>query len=153
MKRFQFRLGQGNKMTQNVSILTGITRTPSGWNFNETIERFKQILAEKGIRLFAQIDHAGEAKQVGMSLRPTQVLIFGSPRAGTPLMQSRPSIALDLPLRALIAEDERGKVWISHYRLEWLAKRHGIEGTETTVESMDASLSTLIQAVAESQNS
>jgi uncharacterized protein (DUF302 family) len=139
-------------MTQNLSELTGMVRNPSAWTFAETVERFKEILSKKEIRLFALIDHAAEAEKVGMSLRPTQVLIFGNPRAGTPLMQRQQSIALDLPLRVLVAQDENRKVWISHYSLKSLAKRHGIEGADETVETMDANLTALIQAVAQSQN-
>ncbi len=139
-------------MTQRLSALTGMERIPSACTFDETVERFEKVLFEKGIRLFAQIDHAAEAEKVGMSLRPTRVLIFGNPRAGTPLMQAQQSIALDLPLRVLIAEDEDGEAWIFWYGLKALAKRHGVEDNNSNVETLDANLTTLIQAVVHAKN-
>src|SRR5438552_2034946 len=89
----------------------GLVTLPSAHSAAETVERLKALLTKKGILLFAHIDHAAEAKNVGLHLRPTQVLIFGNPQAGTPLMQSQQTIGLDLPLRALVWEDEAGKVW------------------------------------------
>ena len=116
---------------------------PSVHTHGETVERFKTLLAKKGIRLFAQIDHAAEARQTGMTLRPTQVLIFGNPKAGTPLMQSKQSIGLDLPLRALVWEDEQGKVWLTYSRVGNLAQRHQIADRDDVVKALDAGLSAL----------
>lgn len=105
---------------------TGIINTPSNHSVDETVEKLKQILQAKGVTLFALIDHSGEAAKVGMKMPPTKLLIFGSPKAGTPIMLAAPSIALDLPLKLLVWEDERGKVWISYNSAEYLQERHGI---------------------------
>jgi uncharacterized protein (DUF302 family) len=90
------------------------------------VERLKQILAEKGVTLFALVDHSGEAAKVGMKMPPTKLLIFGSPKAGTPIMQAAPSIAIDLPLKILIWEDSDGKVWVSYNSAEYLQERHDV---------------------------
>jgi uncharacterized protein (DUF302 family) len=108
------------------SIENGIVNVASNHSVDETVKKLKQILQAKSVALFAVVDHSGEAAQVGMTMRPTKLLIFGSPKAGTPLMQAAPSIAIDLPLKILVAEDERGKVWISYNSPEYLAERHGL---------------------------
>jgi uncharacterized protein (DUF302 family) len=105
---------------------SGIVVTPSRHSVDETVERLQEMLQAKGITLFALIDHSGEAKRVGIDMRPTKLLIFGSPKAGTPLMLAAPSIALDLPLKILIWEDGQGKVWLSHNSPAYLQERHGI---------------------------
>jgi uncharacterized protein (DUF302 family) len=118
---------------------------PSAHNATETVERLKGLLARKGIALFAHIDHADAARQVGLSLRPTQVLVFGNPKAGTPLMQSRQTIGLDLPLRVLVWEDEAGKAWLTYRRVEDLARRHHVAGLDEAVKGLDAGLASLAQ--------
>jgi uncharacterized protein (DUF302 family) len=104
----------------------GIIDVPSNHSVDETVERVKNILQTKGIMLFAFIDHSGEAEKVGMKMPPTKLLIFGSPKAGTPLMLAAPSIAIDLPLKILVWEDAEGKVWLSYNSPEYLQKRHGL---------------------------
>jgi uncharacterized protein (DUF302 family) len=104
----------------------GIVDVPSNHSVDETVERVKNILQAKGITLFAFIDHSGEAEKVGMKMRATKLLIFGSPKAGTPLMLAAPSIAIDLPLKILVWEDAQGKVWVSYNSPEYLAERHGL---------------------------
>jgi uncharacterized protein (DUF302 family) len=104
----------------------GIITIPSGHSVNETMEKLKGILQAKGVTLFAVVDHSGEAEKVGMKMHPTKLLIFGSPKAGTPLMVAAPSIAIDLPLKLLVWEDGQGKVWISYNSPEFLRKRHGL---------------------------
>src|ERR1700720_2833164 len=104
----------------------GIIDTPSNHTVDQTVERLKGILDAKGVTLFALIDHSGEAEKVGMSMPPTKLLIFGSPKAGTPLMLAAPSIAIDLPLKILVREDANGKVWISYNSPEYLKERHGV---------------------------
>jgi uncharacterized protein (DUF302 family) len=104
----------------------GIVDVPSNHSVDETVERVKNILQAKGITLFAFIDHSGEAEKVGMKMPPTKLLIFGSPKAGTPLMLAAPSIAIDLPLKILVWEDSEGKVWLSYNSSEYLQKRHGL---------------------------
>ena len=104
----------------------GIVDVPSNYSVDETVERVKNILQAKGIALFALIDHSGEAEKVGMKMPPTKLLIFGSPKAGTPLMLAAPSIAIDLPLKILVWEDAKGKVWLSYNSPKYLAERHGL---------------------------
>ena len=119
---------------------------PSAHNVTETIERLKSLLTQKGIELFAHIDHTAGARKAGLSLRPTQVLIFGNPKAGTPLMQSQQTIGLDLPLRVLIWEDEAGKVWLSYRRVADLAQAHHVADRDETVKALDGSLTALANA-------
>ena len=103
----------------------GIVDTPSRHSVDETVETLKAILHSKGVTLFAVIDHSGEAARSGLSMRPTKLLIFGSPKAGTPLMLAAPSAAIDLPLKLLVWEDARGQSWISYNSPQYLQKRHG----------------------------
>jgi uncharacterized protein (DUF302 family) len=105
--------------------MDGIVSKPSSHSVDETVERVKNILRGKGITLFALIDHSGEAEKVGMKMAPTKLLIFGSPKGGTPLMLAAPSTAIDLPLKILVWEDGQGKVWVSYNSPEYLQKRHG----------------------------
>jgi len=113
---------------QEVSMATskGIIDQPSNHSVDQTVERLKTILQSKGVTLFALIDHSGEAEKVGMKMPPTKLLIFGSPKAGTPLMLSAPSSAIDLPLKILIWEDAQGKVWLSYNSPAYLQERHGL---------------------------
>src|SRR6266536_6074995 len=104
----------------------GIIDTASSHSVDETVEKLKGILQAKGVTLFALVDHSGEAEKVGMKMRPTKLLIFGSPKAGTPLMLAAPSVAIDLPLRILVWQDGQGKVWLSYNSLDYLKERHGL---------------------------
>ena len=106
-------------------MASGIMDVPSRYSVPETLARLQSILKEKGLKLFALIDHSGEAEKAGLKMRPTQLLIFGSPKAGTPLMVAAPRLAIDLPLKALAWEDEQGKVWLSYNTPEYLQQRHG----------------------------
>src|ERR1700733_2328080 len=103
----------------------GIIDTPSNHTVDQTVERLKGILSAKGVTLFALIDHSGEAEKTGMKMLPTKLVIFGSPKAGTPVMLAAPSVALDLPLKILVWEDGQEKVWISYDRADYLQERHG----------------------------
>ena len=103
----------------------GIIDVPSRCSVPETLVRLQSILKEKGITVFALIDHSGEAVKAGLTMRPTQLLIFGSPKSGTPLMAAAPRLAIDLPLKALAWEDEHGQVWLSYNSPEYLQERHG----------------------------
>ena len=103
----------------------GIVDRLSNHSVEETVERLKGILQAKGVALFALVDHSGEAEKVGMKMNPTKLLIFGSPKAGTPLMLAAPSVALDLPMKILVGEDGHGKVWVSYNSPEYLMERHG----------------------------
>jgi uncharacterized protein (DUF302 family) len=104
----------------------GLIHLRSNYPITETVRRIESLLAAKGIKIFSRIDHSGEAEKAGLTMRPTQLLIFGSPKAGTPLMIASPSVAIDLPLKALIWEDNEGKVWISCNSPEYLQQRHNI---------------------------
>jgi len=104
----------------------GIITRPSNHSVNDTVEKLKGILHAKGVMLFALVDHSGEAAKVGLKMPTTRLLIFGSPKAGTPLMLASPSIAIDLPLKILIAEDAAGKVWVSHNSPAYLKERHNL---------------------------
>jgi len=104
----------------------GIVDVPSNHSVDETVEKLKDILQSKGVTLFALVDHSGEAAKVGMKMPPTKLLIFGSPKAGTPLMLAAPSIAIDLPLKILVWEDGQGKVWLSYNSPEYLKERHNL---------------------------
>src|SRR5450755_1442880 len=103
----------------------GIIDVPSRYSVPETLARLQAILKENSITVFALIDHSGEAAKAGLSMRPTQLLIFGSPKGGTPLMVAAPRLAIDLPLKALAWEDEKGQVWLSYNSPEYLRERHG----------------------------
>jgi len=109
-----------------MSQANGIVDKLSHQSVEETVERLKRVLQSKGVTLFAIVDHSGEAENVGMKMRPTKLLIFGSPKAGTPLMQAAPSVAIDLPLKILVWEDVQGKVWVSYNSPAYLQQRHGI---------------------------
>ena len=120
----QFRNREETSVT--VSKSEGIINTPSSHSVDQTVEKLKAILQAKGVNLFALVDHSGEAEKVGMKMRPTKLLIFGSPQAGTPLMLAAPSVAIDLPLKILIWEDNQGKVWVSYNSTAYLQERHGV---------------------------
>jgi uncharacterized protein (DUF302 family) len=102
----------------------GIVQIPSNYSVDETVSRLEKILADKGVKVFAVVDHSGEAEKAGMKMRPTKLLIFGSPKAGTPLMIAAPSIAIDLPLKILVSQDEMAKAWISFNSPDYLRARH-----------------------------
>jgi uncharacterized protein (DUF302 family) len=93
----------------------------------ETVDRLESLLKAKGMKIFSHIDQAAEAKAVGLTMRPMVLLIFGDPKAGTPLMSRYPSIAMDLPLKALVWESANGKVWLSYNSPEFLQQRHGLD--------------------------
>jgi uncharacterized protein (DUF302 family) len=102
----------------------GLIDIPSNHSVDETVTKLEGILQAKGITLFALVDHSGEAAKAGMKMRPTKLLIFGNPRAGTPVMLAAPSSAIDLPLKILVWEDDQGKVWITYNSPTYLQTRH-----------------------------
>ena len=104
----------------------GLIHLPSKHSVEDTLQRLEELLKQKGVALFARIDHSGEAAKVGLEMRPTKLLIFGSPKAGTPLMQAAPTVAFDLPLKALFWQDADGKVWLTYNNPAYLQQRHGI---------------------------
>jgi uncharacterized protein (DUF302 family) len=118
---FQRRAGEEEFMSRS-----GIVDIPSQHSLDETVDRLKALLHAKGVTLFAVIDHSGEATKVGLALPPTKLLIFGNPKAGTPVMVAAPTSAIDLPLKILVAEDAHGKVSITYNATPYLQERHEI---------------------------
>jgi uncharacterized protein (DUF302 family) len=104
----------------------GIINKPSNHSVDQIVSTLQSVLATKGVTLFALVDHSGEAEKAGMHMRPTKLLIFGNPKGGTPLMLAAPSIAIDLPLKILVWEDDRGKTWVSYNSPQYLQQRHGV---------------------------
>jgi uncharacterized protein (DUF302 family) len=109
----------------STNSIPGFISKPSPHSVPETIQRLCAFLKSKGVAIFALIDHSGEAEKAGLKMRPTQLLIFGNPKGGTPLMLAAPSTAIDLPLKALVWEDADGKVWLSYNSPDYLQQRHG----------------------------
>ena len=105
---------------------SGIIDERSRHSVEQTVERLTALLHAKGVTLFAVVDHSGEAAKVGTTMPPTKLLIFGNPKAGTPLMLAAPSVAIDLPLKILVWEDEQGRVWLSYNSPAYLQERHGV---------------------------
>ena len=109
-----------------MSSNNGIVQIPGNHSVDDTVQKLRSILEAKGVTLFAVVDHSGEAAKAGMQMPNTKLLIFGSPKAGTPVMLAAPGIAIDLPLKILVAEDGAGKVWVSYNSAQYLAERHGV---------------------------
>jgi uncharacterized protein (DUF302 family) len=103
----------------------GIVDMKSAHSVEDTVDRLEGIVQSRGLTLFAVVDHSGEAEKVGISMPPTRLLIFGSAKAGTPLMLDAPSVAIDLPLKVLVRQDGEGQTWVSYNSPEYLRQRHG----------------------------
>jgi uncharacterized protein (DUF302 family) len=120
--------------------VVGLVTLKSTHSVEETIARIRATLQAKQIREFALIDHGSEAEKAGLRMPKTQVVIFGNPKGGTPLMLASPSVAIDLPLKLLVREDAEGQVWISYWSAEALLERHGLadsfEGTIAVIEAI-----------------
>jgi uncharacterized protein (DUF302 family) len=123
-------------------MLTGIITHPSPYSVPETLDRLESLLNAKNIKIFTRVDHSGEAEKVGLHMPPTQLLIFGSPKGGTPIMLASPLSAIDLPLKALAWQDAQGKVWLSYNDPQILKTRHSLP--DNLLPPIN-SLSTLIQ--------
>ncbi len=106
--------------------VAGFGSKPSNHSVDETVAKLRAILAEKGINVFAVVDHSGEAEKAGLKMRPTKLVIFGNPKGGTPVMVAAPTIAIDLPLKILVWQDADGKVWCSYNDPEYLQQRHHV---------------------------
>ncbi|MBU2978737.1 DUF302 domain-containing protein [Alteromonas sp. C1M14] len=131
-----------------VSASEGLIKQESSYSVAETADRFEAIAKDKGLTLFARINHQQNAGTVNLSLRPTEVLIFGNPKVGTPLMQCAQDVAIDLPQKVLISEDENHQVWVSYNNPEYLMKRHNIKNCDATIKKISAVLSQLSTAAA-----
>lgn len=105
---------------------SGVVRIPSSHSVADTVARLEGLLNERGVQIFARIDFSGDAARAGLALRPEQMLIFGNPKAGTPLMQNEPAVGLDLPLKALVFEDAGGSTWIAWNEPQYIVRRHAL---------------------------
>ncbi|MET2826607.1 DUF302 domain-containing protein [Mesorhizobium shangrilense] len=127
----------------------GLITIQSRFGVTETIDRLVETVQRAGLLVFARIDHAAGARDVGASLRPTELLIFGNPKGGTPLMQDRQLAGIDLPLKALGWEDEQGKVWLSCNDPHWIAERHGLgDASRDAVNAMAGGMGKVIASAA-----
>ncbi|WP_376704332.1 DUF302 domain-containing protein [Mesorhizobium sp. ISC25] len=127
----------------------GLIRVQSRFGVTETIDRLVETVERAGLLVFARIDHAAGARSVEASLRPTELLIFGNPKGGTPLMQDRQLAGIDLPVKALAWEDEQGKVWLSYNDAHWMADRHGLgDASRNAVAAIAAGMDKVIAAAA-----
>jgi uncharacterized protein (DUF302 family) len=136
-------------MTEHDMAAEGLITIASAHSVGETIDRLAALATARGIHIFARVDHSAGAAAAGMALRPTQLLIFGSPTGGTPLMRARQSSGIDLPIKALAFEDAHGQVWLAYNDPEWIARRHGL-GDEGggAVAAMATGLAALTRAAA-----
>ena len=130
--------------------IEGFTTIASGFGPKETMDRLEAEIRAQGLAVFARIDHAAGAAEVGLPLRPTELIIFGNARGGTPLMQSVQTVGIDLPLKVIVWEDTAGKTWISYNEPIWIAQRHSVANAEPVVSKMAAALSAMSKAVKDS---
>ena len=131
---------------RSANAAEGIVTAPSKYPVEKTVERLESAVKAKEFAIFAKVDHAAGAMQVGMALRPTVLLIFGNPRGGTPVMSASQTAGLDLPLKMLVWEDAAGKVWLSWSDPVWIARRHGIDPDLAAVKGMTGGLAALAAA-------
>lgn len=124
-------------------VAAGMVIQPSPYSVDETADRFEAILNERGVTVFARVDHAAGAESVELALRPTQLIIFGNPRVGTPLMQCDQRIAIDLPQKMLIWEDDAGQVYLGYNDPNYLAERHGLTGCDEAIAQVSRVLAGL----------
>jgi uncharacterized protein (DUF302 family) len=126
----------------------GLVTTLSAHSAKDTLDRLAANITKRGMAVFARVDHAAAAAEVGMTLGPTVVVIFGSPKAGTPLMQAKQTMGIDLPLKMLVWQDAAGKVWLSYNDPKWLAQRHGIDhDADQLLGAMTAGLAAIAKEV------
>jgi uncharacterized protein (DUF302 family) len=128
--------------------MEGLTSIRSRFGTKETMDRLEAELRAQGMTVFARIDHAAGAAEAGLELRPTQLIIFGNARGGTPLMKSVQTVGIDLPLKALVWEDASGTTWLSYNEPSWIAQRHGVANAEPVVSKMAAALSAISRTAA-----
>ena len=124
----------------------GLVKYESHYSVKETADRFESIAKSKGLTLFVRIDHQANASGVGLELRPTEVIIFGNPKVGTPLMQCAQEVAIDLPQKVMVSEDANNKVWLSYNNPNYLMKRHEIKGCDEVINKISDVLSKLSKA-------
>jgi uncharacterized protein (DUF302 family) len=128
--------------------MEGLKTIRSHFTPGETINRIEAEIKARGMNVFGRIDHAASAAEAGLTLRPTEVILFGNPRSGTPLMQANQTIGIDLPLKVLVWQDAAGETWVSYNEPDWLAKRHGVGGAERVIAAMEQILSVIASEAA-----
>ncbi len=138
-------------MSDSLRVIEGLTSIESTFGPKETMDRLEAEIHQKGMNVFARIDHAAGAANVGLALAPTELIIFGNPRGGTPLMQSVQTVGIDLPLKALVWQDAANKTWLSYNEPGWIAQRHGVAGAESTIDKMADLLSAIARKAAGSR--
>ena len=122
---------------------SGLVTKASKYSTVDTVNRLEAVLKTSGMTVFARIDHRAEAEKVGLAMQPAQLLIFGNPKGGTPLMVASPTVAIDLPLKALIWEDPGGRVWLSYNTASYLKSRHAVAGKDEAMAALDRALDTM----------
>ena len=125
----------------------GMVTLESSYPVRETVDRLTAAARRAGLQIFARIDHGGNAATIGMRLRPTELLIFGNPRGGTPLMLDGQTAGIDLPVKALAWEDDQGRTWLTYNQARWIARRHGLGApSQAAVSALEAGLAQLAAA-------
>src|SRR6266446_5632833 len=137
--------------SNSLLIIEGLTSIRSSFGPKETMDRLETEIRAQRMRVFARIDHAGGAALVGLKLAPTELIIFGNARGGTPLMQSVQTVGIDLPLKVLVWQDAANKTWLSYNEPGWIAQRHGVAGAESTIDKMADLLSAIAREAAGSR--
>ena len=138
-------------MSDSLRVVEGLTSIQSSFDPKEMMDRLENEIRAKGLNVFARIDHAAGAAEVGLTLAPTELIIFGNARGGTPLMQSVQTVGIDLPLKALVWEDAAGKTWVSNNEPNWVAQRHGITDKDAALGKMSELLSAIAREAAGNQ--
>ena len=123
-------------MSDSLRVIEGLTSIPSSFGPKETMDRVEAQIQARGLNVFARIDHAAGAAEVGLPLAPTDLIIFGNARGGTPLMHSAQTVGIDLPLKILVWQDAANNTWLSYNEPSWIAQRHGVAGSESTIDKM-----------------
>ncbi|HEY3150857.1 MAG TPA: DUF302 domain-containing protein [Candidatus Binatia bacterium] len=138
-------------MSDLLRVIEGLTSIQSSSGPKETMDRLEAEIRATGMTVFARIDHAAGAAEVGLTLRPTELIIFGNARGGTPLIQSIQTVGIDLPLKILVWQDSADKTWLSYNEASWLARRHNVTGAEPVVNSLDALLTAIAKKATDSR--
>ena len=135
-------------MSESLRSVQGLTTIASSHDPKETMDRLEIEICAKGMTVFARIDHAAGAAEVGLTLAPTELIVFGNARGGTPLMQSVQTVGIDLPLKVLVWEDSAGKTWLSYNEPSWIARRHSVANAEQVVSKLAAALGAMARRAA-----
>src|SRR5262245_14218549 len=133
-------------------VVQGLTTVPSSFSPSQTMERLEAAIQRNGMEVFARIDHAAGAAKAGLTLAPTELIIFGNARGGTPLMQSVQTVGIDLPLKILVWQDAANNTWLSYNEPSWIAQRHKVVGAESTIDKMADLLGTIAREAADAAN-